>query len=360
MLRDPLSDRVSIIVPTRNRVSLLREALRSALAQTWSDLETVVVDDASTDQTRDMVRTEFPDVRLAGHDVPRGPAGARNAGIEVSSGDWVVFLDDDDLLHPEHVEALVTAARGLPKEDVVSGRWRRFSLVDGKVRLGPTVCAPPDRPGPETLAEILDPMGEGTICGHSVLWPKTLLRELRWDESLSANGDSDLFGRAILSGRRLVGRPVGMAYYRNHQAQRVSSITALARPLSAARFRLKWSDLLLPRPDRECYADAMRRGFMALLINLAGVPEARPMVPILEQAYARWGGRGHFLVNPPRHPFKRFVAAATLRFAGPTGLHWLLKQASHPTRLAQTHLATYQEAGSGEDAIDASVIRSFQ
>ena len=141
-------------------------------------------------------------------------------------------------------------------------------MVADKVRVGPIVCAPPDRRGLDTLAEILEPMGEGTICGHSLLWPRALLAKVPWDERLSANGDSDFFGRAILAGAQIVGRPVGMAYYRVHQGERVSSATALRRPMSAAQYRLKWSQLLLSHPEHEIFAPAMRNGFMALLIAL--------------------------------------------------------------------------------------------
>ena len=346
-------------MPTRNRVALLREALRSVHRQTWKRLETVVVDDASTDSTRGMLAAEFPDVRIVGHEVAHGPAGARNSGIDAATGEWVLFLDDDDLVHPEHVEALVQATAELPTQDIVSGRWRRFGIIDGHVRLGPVVCAAPERSASAALAEILEPMGEGTICGHSVLWPRALLRELRWDDTLTANGDSDLFGRAILAGRRIVGRPVGMAYYRHHEAQRVSSITALSRPLSAARYRLKWSELLLARDDGERYAPAMRNGFMTLLIALAGLPEARAIVPDLEKAFARWGGDAYFIVNPPKHPLKRYLATATLRLGGPAALHWLLKQASQPARLANSDRSTFREVRSDRDSLDAAVIESL-
>ena len=255
---------------------------------------------------------------------------------------------------------LVLASREAPAGAVVSGRWRRFAVVADKVRLGPIVCAPPDRRGLDTLAEILEPMGEGTICGHSLLWPRELLTRVPWDERLSANGDSDFFGRTILAGAQIVGRPVGMAYYRVHQSERVSSASALRRPLSAAQYRLKWSQLLLSHPEHAIFAPAMRNGFMALLIALAGLPEARALVPILKDAYWLWGGEGYFVSNPPRNPLKRLVAASVLRLGGPSGLHWLLKQASQPGRVTQSQLSIYYDPRTDDDQSDASTIRSFR
>jgi glycosyltransferase involved in cell wall biosynthesis len=354
-----LSNKVSIIVPTRNRRDWLRQALRSAREQTWPDKEMVVIDEASTDGTLAMLTTEFPEARVIKHETARGPSAARNAGIAAATGEWILFLDDDDVLHPEHLEALVKASTAAPTGTVVSGRWRRFTVVANKVRVGPIVCAPPDRRGLDTLAEILEPMGEGSICGHSLLWPRSLLAKVPWDERLSANGDSDFFGRAILAGAQIVGRPVGMAYYRVHQGERVSSATALRRPISAAQYRLKWSQLLLSHPEHEIFAPAMRNGFMALLIALSGLPEGRALVPILKDAYWLWGGEGYFVSNPPRNPFKRAAAAGALWIGGPSWLHWLLKQASQPGRVTKSQLAIYYDPQTDGDKADAITIRSF-
>jgi glycosyltransferase involved in cell wall biosynthesis len=354
-----LSDKVSIIVPTRNRRDWLRQALRSAHEQTWPDKEIVVVDEASTDDTLAMLAAEFPEARIIKHETTRGPSAARNAGVAAASGDWILYLDDDDLLHPDHVEALAKASKEAPPGAVVSGRWRRFAMVAEKVRLAPIVCAPPDHRGLDTLAKILEPMGEGPIWTSSLLWPRRLLDKIRWDERLSANGDIDFFGRCILAGVQIVGRPVGMAYYRVHQGERVSSATALRRPLSAAQYRLKWSQLLLCHPEHEVFAPAMRNGFMALLIALAGLPEARALVPILKDAYWLWGGEGYFVSNPPVNPLKRILAAGVLRLGGPSTLHWVLKQAAQPARLSKSQLAIYYDPTTDDDRADATTIRSF-
>ena len=354
-----MSDKVSIIIPTRNRKDWLRQALQSARGQTWPDKELIVVDEASSDSTLAMLADEFPDVRVVKHEAARGPSAARNSGVAAACGDWILFLDDDDLLYREHIELLVRESKGVPPGTVVSGRWRRFTLMADKVRLGPIVCAPADRRGLDSLAEILEPMGEGTICGHSLLWPRSLIAKVPWDERLTSNGDSDFFGRTILAGAKIVGRPVGMAYYRVHQGERVSFAFAMRRPLLAAQYRLKWSQMLLSHPEHEIFAPAMRNGFMTLLITLSGLPEASALVPILKDAYWLWGGKGYFVANPPRNPLKRLVAAGVLQLSGPSGLHWLLKQASQPSRILESQLSGYYDPRTDGDRADASTIRSF-
>jgi GT2 family glycosyltransferase len=355
-----LSDKVSIIIPTRNRRDLLRQALRSARAQTWPSIELLVVDEASSDGTGDMVAAEFSGVRIVRHDVPRGPGGARNSGLGATDGNWVLFLDDDDLLHDHHIESLVRASHNLADaSEVASGRWRRFTMVGSDVRLGPVVCAPKNRRGMETLAEALEPNGEGTICCHSVLWPRAVFADVLWDEKLSTNGDVDFVGRAILSGRQIVGRQAGMAYYRSHIGDRVAGVASLRGLLSSARFRLKWSQLLLSHPEQQVCAASMRNGFMTLMIGLSGVPDADELMPFLQDAYHLWGGQGYYMSSPPRHPLKRLVAESTLRLGGLVALNWLLKQTRRGGRNPPPS-AGYDPPRTDLDNVDVAAIRSVE
>src|SRR5829696_5642514 len=94
------SPTVSVVIPTRNRSQLLSRTLQSALNQEEVAVEVVVVDDGS--DNRDALVPEIEDtrVRLVRHRQRRGPAAARNTGIEAARAPWVAFLDDDDLWAP--------------------------------------------------------------------------------------------------------------------------------------------------------------------------------------------------------------------------------------------------------------------
>lgn len=88
---------ISIILPTRDRARLLRRAIASVQAQTWRDFELIVVDDASTDDTAAVLGAlADPRLRVIRHEVGRGAAVARNAGIAAARGEYVAFMDDDD------------------------------------------------------------------------------------------------------------------------------------------------------------------------------------------------------------------------------------------------------------------------
>jgi GT2 family glycosyltransferase len=93
--------RASVIVPTYNRGDALGRAIESVLRQELEDLELIVVDDCSTDDTESVVESyDDPRVRYLRHETNRGGSAARNTGIEHASGEYVAFLDDDDEYHP--------------------------------------------------------------------------------------------------------------------------------------------------------------------------------------------------------------------------------------------------------------------
>lgn len=102
---------VSVYIPTRNRAEPLRRAIESALKQTWQNIEIIVVDDASEDQTHDILRklADVHPISIIRNDRPKGAAASRNIALEHASGDFVAGLDDDDFWLPERIELLMNA-----------------------------------------------------------------------------------------------------------------------------------------------------------------------------------------------------------------------------------------------------------
>lgn len=92
---------VSVIIPVYNRARALQEAVASVLAQTWHDLEIVIVDDGGTEALPDMGDAR---IRVIRHDRNRGAGAARNTGVREAQGNWIAFLDSDDLWLPEKLE----------------------------------------------------------------------------------------------------------------------------------------------------------------------------------------------------------------------------------------------------------------
>jgi glycosyltransferase involved in cell wall biosynthesis len=108
-----LGEAVTAVVPTRDRLELLRMTLWSILRQRDVDVRVVVVDEASSDGTPAYLAElagSDERVRFVRHDEPKGAAGARNAGVALAETPWVAFCDDDDLWHPEKLRLQLAAA----------------------------------------------------------------------------------------------------------------------------------------------------------------------------------------------------------------------------------------------------------
>ena len=106
--------RVSVIIPTYNRAPALREAIESVLAQRYSDLELIVVDDGSADGTEEAVAPYLPHLTYLCQE-HRGVSAARNRGITHAQGDYLAFLDSDDLWLPDKLSLQMRFMHGHPE-----------------------------------------------------------------------------------------------------------------------------------------------------------------------------------------------------------------------------------------------------
>jgi len=124
---------VSVVIPAYNAERYIGETLESVLAQTYRDFEVVVVDDGSTDGTREIVRGYGEPVRLV-EQPNSGPAAARNRGVREARGEFIAFIDADDLWLPEKLALQVP----LFDDEEVGLVSCRVQLVDGSGRPHPT------------------------------------------------------------------------------------------------------------------------------------------------------------------------------------------------------------------------------
>src|SRR5947209_7347869 len=137
---------ISVIIPVFNRRILLREAAASVLTQTYRPVEVILVDDGSTDDTplvcQELAR-QFPDeVRVTYRD-NGGPGQARETGRQLARGEFIQYLDSDDLLRPRKFERQVAALRGHPECGVAYCKTREY-YIDEAPRNEPS-CRTGDR-----------------------------------------------------------------------------------------------------------------------------------------------------------------------------------------------------------------------
>ena len=108
---------VSVVVPTFNREHLINRALQSVVSQTHASLDLIVVDDGSTDNTCERVRTDYPHATLLSQ-LNQGVSAARNLGISVAQGDWIAFLDSDDSWCESKIEQQLQALAKEPRSRI--------------------------------------------------------------------------------------------------------------------------------------------------------------------------------------------------------------------------------------------------
>jgi glycosyltransferase involved in cell wall biosynthesis len=186
---------VTVVVPTHSRWDLLSTAaLPASLGQEDVDLEVVVVDDGSTDMTaQGLSRIDDPRLRVVRHARPRGVAQARNAGIAAARGEWIAFLDDDDLWAPRKLRAQLDAAAA---ERAVFAYGGAAALDEDRRWV---YSLPPAAPG--TLALVL--LQRNVLWGgcSNVLVRADVVRRLEgFDERLYQLTDWDLWVRLSQAG----------------------------------------------------------------------------------------------------------------------------------------------------------------
>jgi glycosyltransferase involved in cell wall biosynthesis len=236
--------KVSVIIPALNAAAFIGNAIRSALAQSLSDLEVIVVDDGSTDATAAIVQgfaAQDARVRLIRHEAPRGVSAARNTAIRVATGDWIALLDADDEFAPIRLERLVAEAetRGL------DGLADNLLVVDYATKAQVGLAFPDDwmtTDAPLTLDELLDRDTPGKHDFRPLGLIKPILRRDRLEslggeyaEDIAFAEDFLLYAQLVRSGFRL-GLTKAALYVYGVRANSESNRSTLHQARDAADF----------------------------------------------------------------------------------------------------------------------------
>jgi Glycosyl transferase family 2 len=126
---------VSIITPLYNKAVYIGDTIRSVLSQTYSDWEMLIVDNASTDGSLEQAQT-FHDSRIRFlQSSKQGPSAARNYGLNLAQGEWIQFLDADDLLETNHLEQQLLDAQQNPNAEIITCCWQEFTDLNPTQKL---------------------------------------------------------------------------------------------------------------------------------------------------------------------------------------------------------------------------------
>ncbi len=278
--------KISVIIPAYNAAHTVVAAVDSALAQSYQPLEVIVVNDGSTDDTKAIAEgIDHPKLQILSQE-NAGASAARNRGYEHAQGDYLLFLDADDLLHEKKLEVQVAAAAMYRDPDTVFfGSWERFYAGSEKRILT-------QYPDAEYQAiELLSYLWTNNLMVHPATWlvPRRVVQKCGpWDESLSLNDDGEFFCRVMLSAKNLVNCKDSLTYYRSGLEHSLSGQQSPKHLYSYFRSVMSCRDRILefedsPRCRRLC-ADVLQRFAYTVY------PYARALVAEAESEVQRLGG----------------------------------------------------------------------
>ncbi|WP_324670185.1 glycosyltransferase [Geochorda subterranea] len=217
---DPRSElpKVSVIIPTYNRASFLRESIDSWLQQTYENIEIIIVDDGSSDQTPEIINryvAAYPSVIKSLRQHNQGKAAAVNAALEYVSGKYTVIFDDDDVVLPRRLEVQISFLEANPDIDMVYSSAVVFTGDPPRV-----VTWFPAYPVSSDMLLAQECMGN-VFHGATVTLKTSALRRIGgMDSALVRAQDYDAWLRLIMSGHQVAPLNVWVAMQRLHPGLR--------------------------------------------------------------------------------------------------------------------------------------------
>ncbi|OUJ71209.1 glycosyltransferase [Hymenobacter crusticola] len=236
---------VSVIIPCYNYGCFLAEAIESVLGQSYSNKEIIVVDDGSTDTTRE-VASHYPEVIYV-YQENLGLSAARNTGIRESQGEYLIFLDADDWLLPDAITINTQHLQQQPKAAFVAGS--HAFIYDNSTRIERII------PIAENPYQTLLAQGNYIAMIAAVMFARWVFQEFVYDCSLTSCEDYDLYLK-ITKSYPVVQHQQQIANYRIHSAAMSTKIpTMLASALSVLS---KQKEALQSKEEQQAYRTGTR------------------------------------------------------------------------------------------------------
>ncbi len=280
---------VSVVMPAYNAAPYIESAITSALRQTFADLEILVVDDGSADDTAAIVArvaARDPRVRLL-RQPNRGVSAARNAALREARGQYFALFDSDDLWEPEFLAAQMTILEERSDVDIVTGNgWYLGGAKHGQ----PARPYPDHRPAPDLASIIGD---ETSVFIMSVVRRRVYTTIGQFDENLRTNEDYDYWLRAAIAACTFTRNDRPLGHYRIHTASLSATDVRMLRGI--LRVYAKLRPFIAERPRELAILDAQVSRFETerlaaearLALQLADFEAAREHLAAL---HARRGG----------------------------------------------------------------------
>jgi len=215
---------VSVIIPAHNAAETIECCLTSVLSQTYDSLQVIVIDDASSDRTSEIV-SGYDDQRITLVQVTyRSAAAARNRGLDFAKGDLIQFLDADDALSPTKIENQVRDLQSGDSIAIANCSWGHFDTIPSQARMQHQKINRSMSPH-DWLIESWS--GGGMAQTACWLAPRLAIEKAgRWDDSLKGNpnDDGEFFCRVLLAVDKIIFTSDSYVYYRSTRVGCVSQV----------------------------------------------------------------------------------------------------------------------------------------
>ncbi|MGN6396958.1 MAG: glycosyltransferase family 2 protein [Mucilaginibacter sp.] len=217
---DPL---VSVIIPVYNSEKYLRSAVESVLQQTYKNIELILVDDGSTDDSPVIAQSLAAENVKVFHQPNCGASVARNKGLDEARGEYIQFLDADDLIGPEKIELQLKLLQQKPGYVCTCSTVYFIDNEDfSELQPSPHWIAEGSEDPVDFLIKLyggalIGPQYGGMVPIHSWLCPRIVLdRAGKWNEKVSVDDDGEYFCRVILASKGIIHADRGICYYRKY------------------------------------------------------------------------------------------------------------------------------------------------
>ena len=280
---------VSILVPAYNAEEWIADSLKSAVAQTWPNTEIIIVDDGSKDGTLAVAQRFASDRVKVISQKNQGAAAARNAAFAASSGDYIQWLDADDLLAPDKIEQQMRVAERHPgKRTLLSSGWGRFLYRPSRATFVPTALWSDLTPAEWLLRKM-----DNNLHMQTATWLVT--RELTeaagpWNTTLLGDDDGEYFCRVLLQSDGIKFAPESKVFYRMAGPSSLSYIGSSDKKKDAQLHSMRLHlDYLRSLDDSPRARAACVRYLQNWLVNFH--PERPDLVMEAQQLAASLGGQ---------------------------------------------------------------------
>ncbi len=279
---------VSILIPAYNAEDWIADTLQSASEQTWPRKEIIVIDDGSRDRTAEVARRFSSRGVAVVSKQNEGPSATRNHAMRLAQGDYIQWLDADDLLSPNKIETqLSTLEEGGCERILLSGPWAFFCYRISSARFVSSSLWQDLSP----VEWLLRKMGENVHMPNSTWLMHRDLAEAAgpWDESLQYDEDGEYFCRVLRASQGTRFIPEGRMYYRISGSNRVSNIWNSDKKRQSLLHSMKLHIQYIRSLEE---SDRVREACLAYIQNLLGVfyPERPQLVAELHSVAAELGG----------------------------------------------------------------------